>query len=247
VLAAKAALTSAPDDVLIIFGDTPLIRPQTLMRMREALAGGAAVVVLGFRHRIRRLWPAGARSGELVAIREESTASPPERALNLCNGGLMAFAGATALAILERIGDDNRKAEYYLTDAVASPGPWAQSGRDRDRGGRLRGINTRRSLPNRSRAAAALRGAAMEAGVTSWRRDGLLVGGHQVRRDVVVEPFVCSDRRHDRGRCRDPFVLAPRPRACGQGRNGRPIRAVAPRCALHENVHIGISSRSRRR
>src|SRR5439155_25869541 len=42
VLAAKAAIARAPDDVLVIFGDTPLIRPQTLTRIREALADGAA-------------------------------------------------------------------------------------------------------------------------------------------------------------------------------------------------------------
>src|SRR5258705_10555573 len=49
VLAARAAIAQAPDDVLGIFADTPLIRPQTLTRMREALAEGAAVVVPRFR------------------------------------------------------------------------------------------------------------------------------------------------------------------------------------------------------
>ena len=44
VLAAKAAIARAPDDVLVIFGDTPLIRPQTLTRIRGALAEGAALV-----------------------------------------------------------------------------------------------------------------------------------------------------------------------------------------------------------
>src|SRR5262245_65604506 len=120
VLAAKAAITRAPDDVLVIFGDTPLIRPQTLTRIRTALAEGAAGVVLGF----RRKDPAGygrlvLEGGELVAIREALDASPAERTIELCNGGLMAFAGPTELAILERIGNDNRKGEYYLTDAIA--------------------------------------------------------------------------------------------------------------------------------
>ena len=51
-----------PDDILVIFGDTPLIRPQTLTRMRDALADGAAVAVLGFRPaRSDRLWPTGAQ------------------------------------------------------------------------------------------------------------------------------------------------------------------------------------------
>src|SRR5713101_6095609 len=120
VLAARSAIARGPDDVLVIFGDTPLVRPQALSRMREALAEGAALVVLGFRPRD----PTGygrilLEGGQIVAIREELDASPAERKIDLCNGGLMAFAGATALAILDRIGDDNRKGEFYLTDAVA--------------------------------------------------------------------------------------------------------------------------------
>src|SRR5262249_7267921 len=118
VLAAKAAIARTSDDVLTIFGDTPLIRPRTLIRIREALEGAAAVV-LGFRARdptgYGPLWLEG---GEVGAIREEADASPAERGIERCNGGLMAFAGPTALAILERIGNDNRKGEYYLTDAV---------------------------------------------------------------------------------------------------------------------------------
>src|SRR5262249_56879419 len=96
VLAAKAAIARVPDDVLVIFGDTPLIRPQTLTRIREALAKGAAVVVLGFRPRD----PTGygrlvVEGGELVAIREEVDASAAERVITLCNGGPMAVARPT--------------------------------------------------------------------------------------------------------------------------------------------------------
>ena len=114
VLAAKTAIERGADDVLVIFADTPLIRPQTLGRMRAALAKGAAVVVLGFRPQdptgYGRLVLDG---GELVAIREELDASEAERAIDLCNGGLMAFAGSTALSILTRIGTKNRKGEIY--------------------------------------------------------------------------------------------------------------------------------------
>ena len=106
----KAAIARGADDVLVIFGDTPLIRPQTLAKLRGALADGAAVAVLGF----RPADPTGygrlvTEGDELVAIREDADASEAERAITLCNGGLMAFAGTTALAILERIGNDNRK------------------------------------------------------------------------------------------------------------------------------------------
>ena len=120
VLAAKSAIERQPDDILIVYGDTPFIRPATLKRLRAASAANAAVAVLGFRPAdpagYGRLIVAG---GKLIAIREEAHASASERAIDLCNGGIMALSGAQALAILERIGAHNRKGEYYLTDAVA--------------------------------------------------------------------------------------------------------------------------------
>src|SRR5215813_2298862 len=116
VLAAKAALARGADDVVIAFADTPLITPQTIARLRGALAAGAGVAVLGFRPADpngygRLIADAG---GRLLAIREEKDASPAERAIGLCNAGLMALAGEVALAILQRIRDDNAKREFYL-------------------------------------------------------------------------------------------------------------------------------------
>src|SRR5580704_8145032 len=106
VLAAKSAIGKGPDDILILYADTPLVRPQTLSQLRLPLAKGAAVAVLGF----RPVDPAGygrliMAGDELVAIREEADASASERAIKLCNGGIMAFAGPNALPILERIGN----------------------------------------------------------------------------------------------------------------------------------------------
>ncbi len=59
------------------------------------------------------------RATNCIDIREHKDASEDERAITLCNGGLMALRGDVALAILEKIGKDNAKGEYYLTDAVA--------------------------------------------------------------------------------------------------------------------------------
>ena len=103
MLAAREAIARHGDDVLVVFGDTPLVTAETLRRLRGALADGAAVAVLGF----RPADPTGygrliVEDGTLVAIREEKDASEAERAITLCNGGLMALAGATALAILDR-------------------------------------------------------------------------------------------------------------------------------------------------
>src|SRR5262249_33898415 len=120
VLAGRAALARRAGDILVIYGDTPLIRPQTLRRMREWGTGGAKIAGAG----LRRKDPSGSGrlvmdGAEVVAICEEVDASAAERAITLCNGGLMAFAGKSALAILDRIDRNNRKGEYYLTDAVA--------------------------------------------------------------------------------------------------------------------------------
>src|SRR5262249_32415530 len=120
VLAARPAIARGPDDVLVIFGDTPFVRPETLARMRAALAEGAGLARLGVRpHGAAGYGRLVLEGRTLVAIREELDASPAERAIELCNAGLMSFAGGTVLAILERIGNANRKGEYYLTDAVA--------------------------------------------------------------------------------------------------------------------------------
>ena len=59
------------------------------------------------------------KGAELLAIVEHADATEAQRAIALCNGGLMAFDGKHALPILDRIGNDNRKGEFYLTDAVA--------------------------------------------------------------------------------------------------------------------------------
>ena len=194
VLAARGALARSPDDVLVIFADTPLIRPQTLTRMRAALADGAAVVVLGFRPKD----PTGygrlvLEGNELVAIREELDATPQERAIGLCNGGLMAFAGKTALAILDRIGNDNGKGEFYLTDAVTIARSMnlkaAVIETEEDD---VRGINTKAQLAETEAALQQrLRQAAMEQGVTLVAPETVfLAADTKFGRDVTVEPFV---------------------------------------------------------
>ena len=121
VLAARKALADG-GDVLVLFGDTPLVRGETIERLRGKLTNDhSAVVVLGF----EAADPTGYgrlvrdQTGQLVAIREERDASDAERKITLCNGGLMAIAGAHALPLLDAIDNKNSKGEFYLTDVVA--------------------------------------------------------------------------------------------------------------------------------
>jgi bifunctional UDP-N-acetylglucosamine pyrophosphorylase/glucosamine-1-phosphate N-acetyltransferase len=119
VLAARAAIARGYDDILVVFGDTPLVEPASLVAARRKLAEGAAVVVMGF----RTPNPTGygrliEKNGELIAIREERDCSPEEKKIELCNGGLMAIDGRVALELLDHVGNNNAKGEYYLTDIV---------------------------------------------------------------------------------------------------------------------------------
>jgi bifunctional UDP-N-acetylglucosamine pyrophosphorylase/glucosamine-1-phosphate N-acetyltransferase len=194
VLAAQSAIEGQADDILIVYGDTPLVQPASLSRLRTAIADGAAVAVLGFR--------ASDSSGygrlivennQLVAIREEADASASERKTALCNGGTMALAGKTALAILERIGDHNRKHEFYLTDAVEiARGMALRAVAVEVEEDEMRGINTKKQLAEAEAVAQErLRQAALDAGVTLIAPETVyLCADTKFGRDVVVEPFV---------------------------------------------------------
>ena len=244
VLAAKAAIARAPDDVLVIFGDTPLIRPQTLTRIRKALADGAALVVLGFRAKD----PTGygrlvLEGGELVAIREEADASPAERAIGLCNGGLMAFAGPTALPILERIGNDNRKGEYYLTDAVAiARAMGCKTAVIETEEDDVRGINTNAQLAETGAVLQQrLRQAALDGGVTLVAPETVFLSSDtKFGRDVVVEPFVVFGPGvmvEDNAVIRS-FSHLERAHV-GKAAMVGPYARLRPGARLQEQVHIG--------
>jgi bifunctional UDP-N-acetylglucosamine pyrophosphorylase / glucosamine-1-phosphate N-acetyltransferase len=194
VLAAKSAIAQQPGDIIVVYGDTPLIRAETLKRLRAPLAAGAAVAVLAFRPSdpagYGRLITAG---GELIAIREEADASEAERAIDLCNGGMMALAGKSALDILERIGNRNRKSEYYLTDAVeVARGMKLSAVAVEVEEDDVRGINTKKELAEAEAAAQQrLRKAALDAGVTLVAPETVFLSADtKFGKDVIVEPYV---------------------------------------------------------
>ena len=196
VKTARAAFEAFKGDVLVLYGDTPLLSAETLIRVRAELDAGADLVVIGF----DATDPTGYgrllldERGGLAAIREEKDASDDERALTLCNSGIMAFRSAkTLLDLLGRIGNDNAKGEFYLTDAVALA-----------RGDRLEarivlsdleevlGVNSRVELAEAEAAMQRrLRVNAMGKGATLVAPDTVFLS-HDTRigRDVVIEPNV---------------------------------------------------------
>ena len=119
VLAAREAITNGLDDVIILNGDVPLVRNETIMAARQTLADGADMVVLGFDSPN----PAGygrmiTQGNKLLSIREEKDASDEEKRITFCNSGIIAFNASHLVRILEEIGNDNAQGEFYLTDAA---------------------------------------------------------------------------------------------------------------------------------
>lgn len=119
VKCAKDALRGFAGAVLVIFGDTPLIKPQTFAKIAEKIEAGYAVTVLGFRPvdaaRYGRLKTNG---DELLGIVEYKDATEEERRITFCNSGCMGFDGRYLFDILDKINNENAAGEYYLTDAV---------------------------------------------------------------------------------------------------------------------------------
>ena len=194
VLAARDAIRRGASDLLVVFGDTPLISAATLKRLREPLNKGADLAVLAFRAAdptdYGRLLVEGNR---LISIREQAEATAEERAINLCNAGAMAFDGRTAMAVIEKIRNANSKGEYYLSDAVAIV---------RDLGleaivveaneDEVRGINNKAQLAEAEQVMQArLRKAALDAGVTMIAPDTVyLAADTKFGDDVTIEPYV---------------------------------------------------------
>lgn len=244
VLAARPAIARGADDILVMFSDTPLVHAQTLIALRAALAKGAAVAVLGF----KAANPQGygrllTRGDELIAIREDRDATPEERKIPLCNGGLMALSGQHALAILDRIGNANAKGEYYLSDAVAIA---------RDMGLKVaaietteddvRGINTKAQLAEAEAVLQQrLRAAAMEAGVTMIAPDTVFLSADtKLGKDVTIEPNVVFGPgvTVEEGATIKSFTYVEEAHV-GKGARVGPFARLRPGADLGTDVHIG--------
>jgi bifunctional UDP-N-acetylglucosamine pyrophosphorylase/glucosamine-1-phosphate N-acetyltransferase len=194
VLSAREALAETPDDVIVAYADTPLVKRETFAKLRAPLAEGAAVVVMGFEAKDPSGYGRLLMSGDqILAIREHKDATEAERAITLCNGGLTAVRGDLALALLEKIGNNNAKGEYYLTDIVELA---------REAGHRtavaivpeeeVHGVNDRAQLAVAERMIQyRLREAAMLAGVTLVAPETVFLSyDTKLAQDVVVEPHV---------------------------------------------------------
>ena len=151
VLQAKDTLEEFDGDVLILFGDTPLVEADTLRRMLDRLHGpdAPAVVVLASRPAdpLQYGRVLADADGTIRRIVEYRDASPEERACDLCNSGLMAARARDLFGLLARLGNDNAAGEYYLTDIVLVAAEDGRKSAVIETGeGEVAGINSRAEL-----------------------------------------------------------------------------------------------------
>lgn len=194
---AQSALASFAGDVLILYGDVPLVSTSTMRAMIDRLhaADAPAVVVLGFRPADTAAYGRviADANGRITKMVEHKDASLQERACTLCNSGLMAARADQLFSLLSRVGNQNAAGEYYLVDivniATAEGGTCAviETGADE-----VAGVNSRaelaaveRSWQAKRRAHAMADGATLVAPDTVWFTFDTIVG-----RDVTIEPNV---------------------------------------------------------
>ncbi len=197
VLQAAPALAGFGGDVLILYGDVPLVAAATMQRMIERLHApdAPAVVVLGFRPADTAAYGRviADANGRIIKMVEHKDASPDERACTLCNSGLMAARADRLFGLLARVGNDNAAGEFYLVDVVnianADGGTCAviETGAEE-----VAGVNSRAELAAvelswqaARRAQAMAGGASLMAPETVWFAHDTVIG-----RDVTIEPNV---------------------------------------------------------
>ena len=180
-------------DVAVLYADNPLIRPDTLRRLLAARAE-AGLVLLAMRPvDPGRYGRVVTEDGAVLRIVEHADASPAERAIGLCNAGVLCAGAADFARWLRAVRNDNSKGEYYLTDVVAIA---------RAEGARviaveapeaeLRGVNSRAELAAAEATMQTwLREAAMEAGVTMTAPETVFLSADtQLAADVTIGPNV---------------------------------------------------------
>lgn len=243
VAQAAPLLEGAEGEAIVLYADTPLIREETLRAMLEARSRHA-VVILGFHARDPgRYGRLLTRGDELLAIREFKDATPEERAVTLCNSGVVCAETANLLSLVAEVKNENAAGEYYLTDIVELA---------RRRGlsagvvlcdeSETLGVNTRAQLAEAEAAfQARARAAALENGVTLTAPETVFFAlDTHVGRDAIIGPNVLfgpgvtvESGAEIKGFCHLEGCHISRGATVG------PFARLRPGAELAEDVHVG--------
>ncbi len=191
VLAAKEALAGRTGSLVVLTGDSPLVRPETISQLvatREE--ANAAVVVLtmeaadptGYGRIIRDA------AGDVQEIVEQKDCTPQQAAVTECNSGFYCFDIETLFAALEQVSTNNAQGEYYLTDVLGiarAAGKRVLALKAADASECL-GVNSRSQLAQATKVLQQrINEAHMAAGVTMWDPATTYIGP-----DVTIDPDV---------------------------------------------------------
>ncbi|HJU20812.1 MAG TPA: bifunctional UDP-N-acetylglucosamine diphosphorylase/glucosamine-1-phosphate N-acetyltransferase GlmU [Stellaceae bacterium] len=246
VLAPLLAPAGDIAEALVLYGDTPLLESETLARLLAGRRdGAAAIAAAGMRP--ADPGPYGrfvlARGGALERIVEAADADEEERAITLCNGGIMAIDGRHLFDLVDALDCDNNKREFYLTDIVRLARRHGLPCRAVELPAEeLVGINTRAELAaaealmqSRLRARVMAEGATLVAPETVFLSFDTRLG-----RDTVVEPNVVFGPGVTIGAGARIRAFSHLEGAeIGRGAIVGPFARLRPGAVLGEEVHVG--------
>lgn len=241
---AKNALAGFKGQVLVLYGDVPLIRAGTLRGLLAKLDAKHKMAVLGFEaqnpHGYGRLITKGK---DVLDIHEQLDASPRERKIKLCNSGIMALDNALLWQIMPKLSNKNAKGEYYLTDlvklAIKAKTKVALSICNEME---VAGVNDRNQLSVLEREfQQAARRSAMAGGATLIDPDTVYFSADtKLGQDVVIEPNVFFGSGVVVGD--DVEILANshiEGTVISKGARIGPFARLRPGAEIGENAHIG--------
>ncbi len=243
VAQAAPILADAEGEAIVLYADTPLIGEETLRQMLDARSRHA-VVILGFHARDPGRYGRLLTDGdELLAIREFKDASPEERAITLCNSGVVCAGAKTLFSLIAEVKNDNAAQEYYLTDIVELA---------RSRGlsagvvlcdeAETLGVNTRHQLAEAEAAfQTRARTHALENGVTLTAPETVFFAlDTHIGRDAIIGPNVffgpgvtVESGAEIKGFCHLEGCHISRGATVG------PFARLRPGAELAEDVHVG--------
>lgn len=242
----EGALAGFDGDVLILYGDVPFVPAATMQAMIDRLgaADAPAVVVLAFEPADPLQYGRVITEGDyVIKMVEHKDATDAERAVRLCNSGLMAAKSADLFALLARVTDDNAAKEFYLVDIVnIANADGRRCAVVKTDPADVAGINSRAEL------------AAAEAQWQAFKREEAMAGGASLRapdtvwfswdtelgRDVTIEPNVffgpgvkVADGVNIRANCHIEGAII------GTGCEVGPFARLRPGTILGEKAKIG--------
>ncbi len=242
---AKEGLKGFEGTVLVLYGDVPLIRTETITALADAVSEESPLAVLGF----RAVNPTGYgrliqnRAGKLIAIREELDTTVDERRIDLCNSGFIAIKAKLLWELLPKIGNDNAKHEYYLTDLVGlTVAEGHQVALAECPEGEVHGVNTRAQLAQiESLLQARYRQSAMDNGATLIDPASVFFSADtEIGKDVIIEPHVVFGPNVKIGDNVEILAFSHiEGAAISDGVRVGPFARLRPGAEIGRNAHIG--------